>query len=512
MAKVTDIRDIGVVGQEPTVINKVGDENIYLNKLTQWKAKSINKRTGNPLSIFKYPGERVLLMPNGSEKVIVWRGKRAVLIDYNKYKNSLIKTANIPKKLIDKIRAAEGQLVLPGLGVKQINYGEAKNFAEWFSKDIMGEQLSERNFWNKLGKLYQDYGFEPQTWYGKSSVGRDLSHFHPKVKGGRFTFVEHWLVNQSRGAKTFIGLDKLKQAQIPVTYEDLFEHYRKYVVGNEKPWYGSLNNLNIDDINALSRGDSVPEVVLRRQSINQLLTKAAGEGGDDFSLYHNEDYRRLIQTSRGIDYNTADNSYINLADDSKVAMKGSGKGSGFFPVEGSYEIPEGTTTKGYDVDIDTKGPQADITGSNKNIGKFGSGLTISSLVGDTAMSAINPETGYHAGVLASGEGDISNVKGAALGMGKDLAFGAGLKALTQTGMKHFASPRALGKKAIPYVGLPLLAYGAYDTADAFVKGLTNKGITERITEKYQQILDEEFDENKNWSDRHSEVPENFTTM
>ena len=291
-----DLRDLSVVGQTPTEIFRAGDEIPYLKAVTDWKRKSVSKK-GKPLSLYAFPGTRVVKFPDGSVKVIKWTSKRgAHFVPFESYRNSLVKEARIPKQLINKIRAAEGHLTIPGLGMQPIPHGAGEGFAKWFAEDIMGEQLTERDFWNRLGKLYQDYGYEPKTW--RSSVSRDLSHFHPRSKGGRFTFVEHWLVNQSRGARTFIPLGNLKQAQIPITYEDLFDHYRKYVIGNEpKPWYGELNNLNLDDINALARGNSVPEVVTRRNNINRILTQAlAGESvSSDAFLQLNDDYIRLIQ-------------------------------------------------------------------------------------------------------------------------------------------------------------------------------------------------------------------------
>tara|TARA_R100000781_G_scaffold3061_1_gene4530 strand:+ start:225 stop:1832 length:1608 start_codon:yes stop_codon:yes gene_type:complete len=533
----SDLRDFGVLGQDPAVINRIGDERAYLISVTNWKSKSLSKK-GTPLSLHLYPGKRVIQMPNGDIKVIKWTKKKgAHFVDFDKYKTSLIKDARIPSQLITKIKNLEGQMTLQGLGVSTVQPGASKGFAEWFAKDIMGKQRTERDFWNRLGALYQEYGFEPNTWYGSSSVGRDYSHFKPKSRGGRFTFIEHWLANRSRGAKTFIGDEALKQAQIPTTYEELFDHYQNIVLGGKKPWYGSLNNLNLDDINALARGDGVPEVVLRRQSINQILTEAMdireADPGSERLLQLNEEYKRLIQTSRGKDYLTADSRNINLEADINTAIKHRNKGtsvsSGYEVVEGIYEPPEGTLVKGYDVDVDQGGPKANIKGKHVLSG----GLTIGGLTNATkglasevGWSGLNEKTGYNLGVLASGEGDSSNVQGAVQGVGEDL-LGGGLvsggmkagqlgwkKALQLAGKKgatHFAGKSMLGK-AIPYVGWGLLAYGAYDTADAFTEGLTGKGITERASDMYNRVINEEFAPDRKWSERHSNQDLNFTTM
>ena len=509
-----DLRDIGVVGQDPLEIQRIGDEQVYLKNVNQWKINSKNK-SGNPLSLHLYKGPRVVQMPNGQVKVIKWTKKRgAHFVDFDSYKNSLIKHARIPKQLINKIREAEGQLTLPGTGVKPIQHGSAQGFADWFTQDIMGKQATERDFWNKLGKLYQDYGYEPKKL--RSSVSRDYSHFHPKVRGGRFTFIEHWLVNQSRGANTFIDEANLRQAQIPITYEDLFEHYQNIVLGGEKPWYGSLNNLNLDDINALGRGESVPEVVLRRKSLNQILTEAMdlrnSDPGSERLLQLDEEYKRLIQTSRGLDYLTADNSHINLENDLDLAIKsrnaGTSVGSGFEPVEGQYDPPEGTIRKGYDVDVDQGGPKADIKGRHilsggLTIGGLTSGIG-KTLASEAPLSPLNPETAYNVGEgLATyqdtGEVDMANVKGAVSGMGKDIltsaVTGGGIKAAFKAaatkGATHFGAKSLVGK-AVPYVGWGMLAYGLYDTADAFVEGLTKKGISERIGEQYNNIIEDAF--------------------
>lgn len=542
MAPKSDLRDFGVLGEVPTIITNIGDEQQYLDAVNTWKGRSVKKSTNKPLSLYNYPGERVIEMPNGDLKVIKWSKKKgAYLENFATYKNSLIKDARIPKALLNKIKAVEGQLTIQGTGVTTIQPGAAEGFAKWFTDDIMRNQTKERDFWNKLGALYQEYGFEPKTWYAKSSVGRNFSHFDPKVRGGRFTFVEHWLVNQSRGARTFISKSNLQQAQIPTTYEELFDHYQTVVLGGKKPWYGSLNNLNLDDINALARGESVPEVAVRRQSINQILTEYGSDSRYDASrvLQLSEDYKRLIQESRGLDYLTADNSRIDLDNDwnfmTKSAGAGTSVGSGFInqtdPQTGiatKYVAPEGSDIKGYDVDVDQGGPKADIKGRHilsggLTIGGLTSGIG-KTLAAEAPLSPLNPETAYNVGEgLATyqdtGEVDMANVKGAVSGMGKDIltsavtggGIKAGLKAAATKGATHFGAKSLVGK-AVPYVGWGMLAYGLYDTADAFTKGYTGKGITERIKEvNYKDIIDDVFS-NNNSPFKPKQQDLNFTTM
>ena len=290
-----------------------------------------------------------------------------------------------------------------------------------------------------------------------------------------------------------------------------FLNDNNFKINNDSKLY-----LNLDDINALGRGEGVPEVVLRRRSLNQILTEAMdlrnSDPGSERLLQLNEEYKRLIQTSRGLDYLTADNSHINLETDLDLAIKsrnaGTSIGSGFDPVEGQYNPPEGTIYKGYDVDVDQGGPKADIKGRHVlsgglTIGGLTSGIG-KTLASEAPLSPLNRETAYNVGEGIStyqdtGEVDMANVKGAVSGMGKDIltsaitggGIKAGLKAAATKGATHFGGKALLGK-AVPYVGWGMLAYGLYDTADAFVEGLTKKGLNERIGEQYNNIIEDAF--------------------
>lgn len=363
MAEKSDLKDFGVVGQKPVRIERLGDEQVYLKLVNKFKNDSLDT-TGKTRSLYLYKGQRVVEIPDGrggyKTQVIRWNSKKgAHFVPFEAYKTSLIRTSRIPKKFLKQILIKEGQLAIPGTGVKTVQRGASQGFADWFAKDIMKKQTTEKNFWNRLGKLFQEYEGE-LTKRNKSSVNLDDSHFWPVSKGGRFTFLEHWLVNQRRGAKTFIDLAVLKQADIPVTYQDLFNHYQDVVLGGKKVWYGSLNNLSIDDINALARGDSVPEVILRRKSINQIVTEYGklleADPASDRVLSLEDDYRRLVQKSRGFDYLTADNTGISLANDAKLyssaANAGTGIGSGYQVENEPYIRPEGTKVKGYDINLD----------------------------------------------------------------------------------------------------------------------------------------------------------------
>ena len=123
----------------------------------------------------------------------------------------------------------------------------------------------------------------------------------------------------------------------------------------------------------------------------------------------------------------------------------------------------------------------------------------SNLAKEAPFSLLNAETAGNIGeglrtYQDTGKVDMANVQGAATGFGKDLAISAvtgggmsgmraAFKAAATRGATHFGGKALLGK-AVPYVGWGMLAYGLYDTADAFVKGYSkdNRGITERIKE------------------------------
>ena len=152
----------------------------------------------------------------------------------------------------------------------------------------------------------------------------------------------------------------------------------------------------------------------------------------------------------------------------------------------------------------------------------GGGLLLNAgrtLAAEAPYSVLNPETAGHVGEgLAkfqdTGEVDMDNVKGAAAGFGKDLAFGAvtggGLKAAFKAaatkGATHFGAKSLVGK-AVPYVGWGMLAYGLYDTADAFVEGLTKKGISERLGEQYNNIIEDAFSPENSFFKQRKVEPE-----
>ena len=80
----------------------------------------------------------------------------------------------------------------------------------------------------------------------------------------------------------------------------------------------------------------------------------------------------------------------------------------------------------------------------------------------------------------------------------------------KSSVKHFGGKYALaklGSKAVPYVGWGLLGYGLYDTADAFVEGLTKKGISERIGEQYNNIIEDAFSPENSFFKQRKVEPE-----
>ena len=519
-----DLRDIGVIDEDPINLLREGDEKVHLKLIRDFKKKNKNR------SLARYGGPRRFTFDwdNGREVALIWKNGQPLFVPFKTYETSLIKNINIPKNFVNELKR--------GLNDPRI----ADDFSNWFKNQIMKPQLDEQSFFKRLGELYEDFGFGPEE-----NPKVDLSHYHPKSKGGRFTFLENWLVNQSRRDDVFIELSKLRQAEIPVTYSDLWHHYHKYVrglsepLGYTKPWYGSLENINIDDVNALSRGDQVQEVILRRRAINQILSEAKDKGVSGGSkaifLTLDDDYKRLVQASRGFDWTQTNNEFINLEEDARHITDGidmfdtdnpsntanlKHKGYGYSWEPESYQRPPdiGIPDRGYNVDVDTGGPRADVSGGPmdarispdppKRLG-LGKKLTIGSVgalgtaaIGEVGLAAFNPETAKHAGeglktFQETGEIDVANVKGAAAGIGTDLAKGFATRGALKIGSHLAARTAAKGAAkvalgaAMPWIGIPLLAYSIYDAADTFTEAYTGTGLNERIANNVSELFNED---------------------
>ena len=516
-----DLRDLEHYGKGLEDFKEVSSEEFKKLKNTaqNWynNPKSINPKTKKkPKGLRRWKGTRFVIH-NGQALVLYTKGLNVEAMPYTKYMDKLTQASGIPKNIFTKLESDSGNLlneIAPEFAGKYPE-GFEMEFKKWFKKYVT-EQKGEQQFYRDLGKLHVSAGLERDAY--RQSLELDRSHYWPKSKDGiPFTFLENWLVNQRRGNREFISLDNLRKGGIPTTWDELIDTVYKelYEVNPDgTPWHGPLgplDKISQFDAAAMVRGEDINTIVSRYQELDDIREAAF----DDPTLQKKLQprYEQLLSEARGPDY--SDIKMNSLSEDiglMKLKMQDIELDETIIPDQ--FKASNKFFGGGGPETTISPDPPA-ISGKNA-AGILGTGLTIKGLAGNTALSAINPETGYHAGVLTSGKGDMSNVQGVATGIGKDLLVGGTLnKALqmaTSKAATHFGGKALLGK-AVPYVGWGMLGYGIYDTADAFAKGLTNKGLNERIGETYQRIINEEFDESKNWSDRHTEDQDlNFTTM
>tara|TARA_R100001082_G_scaffold82872_1_gene49670 strand:- start:47 stop:1672 length:1626 start_codon:yes stop_codon:yes gene_type:complete len=501
-----------------------------------------NKKNLTGLQATTGLNRRVLL--GGDPYILAVRKGKVIPIPYEKYMSSLTSAFKIPPDLITAIRSLEGLPNIPT--TQQVPYGKpnskgvqktrtvtakqvlqpgtADNFLKWHREFIAG-QKGEQSFFRKLGKAFEEANLEDAAVPGKKVTDVDISHTYPRSLGGRFTFLEAWFANQARGAKEFIPKEILQEAGLPIDYTDLFNAWQLQRDGMPSS-LGNLETIEIDDIFALSRKEDVNKVFTRRERINNIRELAEADPDTNIPLYKDE-YRRLKFESRGS--KGTDKDLINLAEDMGYVLDPT-KRTGRYIKVGENRVSKFERATGMP-GVDDLEPALD-KGGWKKAGIAGTGLTISGLAGEAGFAALNPETGFHAGKLASGEGDMSNVTGAVKGIGQDLVGGGittgGLKGAQfgwkkamqmagKRGATHFAGKGAVGKlgaRLVPYAGTALLAYSLYDTADAFTEGLTGKGITERIKEvDYEGIINDVYSDNNSIFRRGKEQDTtNLTTM
>lgn len=514
-----DLRDLSFYGQKIESFKKMDVESLnkLLNEATSWynDEKNINPKSKKmPKGLIRWKGNRLVLL-GGVPHMIHIKNKKAVATPYLKYMEKLTAGSGIPKGIWKKLQSESGDLlkeVAPELSGKYPE-GFDLEFKKWF-KDHVAGQNTEQQFWKNFGELKIAEGISKDEWRGKSGkpykrnpLEVDKSHYWPKSKGGvPFTFLENWLVNQTRGANEFVSKEDLRKLDIPTNWEELIEtvYKQKYVEGYKPKLGVNLEHINNFDANALVRGVKPEEIIDLRTKISALQDKVF----DNENLYFENpnlqaEYIDLLMKARGPEYEKWPYHETDLLEDVhkiKSLMKE-------IPFQNGGG-PNAKTNFSFDLP------------NSKQIGKglLGSGITASSLLSEGAWSALNPKTAFHAGKLVSGEGDKSNVVGAGLGITEDLILGNAIKKAFQMASaragKHFVGKKLLGK-AIPYAGWGLLGYGIYDVGDAFTEGLTGKGLTERIREnptidRYIQIIEEELDPRKTWTDRHP--PTNLTAL
>ena len=479
-----------------------------------------NKKKKNLTGLQATTGLNRRVLLGGDPYILAVRGGKVIPIPYEKYMSSLTSAFKIPPKLLADIRSKEGISDLPG---KVLQPGTADNFEQWY-KEFIASQKGEQAFFRKLGKAFEEANLVDAAMPGKKVTDVDLSHLYPRSEGGRFTFLEAWFANQARGAREFIPKEVLQEAGLPIDYRELFNAWQLQRDGIFSE-LGNLESIEIDDIFALSRGDDVNQVFARREQINNIRELAEADPNTNIPLYKDE-YRRLKFESRG--GKGTDKDLINLAEDMGYVLDPS-KRTGRYIKVGEDRVSKFERATGMP-GVDDLEPALD-KGGWKKAGIAGTGLTISGLAGEAGFAALNPETGFHAGRLVSGEGDMSNVTGAVKGIGQDLVGGGittgGLKTAQfgwkkamqmagKRGATHFAGKGAAGKwaaRAVPWAGTALLGYSLYDTADAFTEGLTGKGLNERIGEQYNNIIEDVFsDENSIFRRCKEQDTTNLTTM
>ena len=543
-----NIKKFHKISTEAELVNLKEEARLWL------KANPINPTSGKKTKgLYRYKGKRFINF-NGKLIVLTKSGKLVNDKSYKTYMQELTRGSGIPRDIWKKLQSDSGNLlneILPEGSALRAKYPEGfdQQFRQWFKKYV-GDQKSEQQFWRNLGELYVDAGLEKDRF--RQSVELDRSHYWPRSKDGiPFTFLENWLVNQSRGAKEFYSLDNLRKAGIPTTWDELIETvykemYEKGPDGVVGTWTGPLGPLNAIsnfDAGAMVRGESPEQIIARYAELDEIQERALLDPRLEKELQPR--YAQLLSETVGPE--NAHISQHSLSEDIaflKRAMK-------------NEELKK-LDTSDFDTEVDSlnkqnipdefktstkfsggAGPGTNISPnppkSNFGFGKkVAAGLTIggaaSAILPEVGLSAVNRKTGKELGILASGEGDMSNVKGAVQGIGEDLVGGAifsgGLKggsALTKfgwkkalqmagkKGVKHFGGKYALaklGSKAVPYVGWGLLGYGLYDTADAFVEGLTKKGISERIGEQYNNIIEEAFSPENSFFKQRKVKPEN----
>lgn len=517
-----DLRDLSFYGQKIESFKKMDVESLnnLLDEATSWynDKKNINPKSKKmPKGLIRWEGDRLVLL-GGVPHMVHIKNKKAVVTPYLKYMEKLTAGSGIPKGIWKQLQSESGDLlkeVAPELSGKYPE-GFDLEFKKWFRDHVAG-QNTEQQFWKNFGELKIAEGISKDEWrskktnkpYKRNPLEVDKSHYWPKSKGGvPFTFLENWLVNQTRGANEFASKKDLKKLGIPTDWDELIDtvYKQKYVEGYKSPLGVNLEHINNFDANALVRGVKPEEIIAIRHKISALQDKVF----KNENLYHENpnlqaEYIDLLMKARGPEYEAFPYHETDLLEDVqkiKKLMKEIPFSNGGGPnakTNFSFDLP-----------------------NSKQIGKglLGSGITASSLLPEIGWSATNPKTAYNVGVLASGEGDKSNVLGAGMGITEDLIMGNAIKKAFQMASAragtHFAGKKLLGK-FIPYAGWGLLGYGIYDVGDAFTEGLTGKGLTERIKEnptidRYIQIINEELDPRKTWVDRHPNSPTNLTAL
>jgi len=535
-----DLRDLEYWGKDIKDFKEItsAELKVLLNDATNWlnSKSNINPKTKRkPTGLRRWKGgPRFVRITDGKKAgqllVLHKSGLHAATQTYTKYFDNLTKASGIPKGIWKQLQSDSGSLlneILPEDSPLRGRYPEGFEFTfkKWFN-EFVGNQKTEQQFWRNLGQLYVDAGLEKDKF--RQFPEMDRSHWWPKHHGGDpFTFLENWLINQSRSSTPFTTRNKLQTLGIPTNWEELIEAVHQQEVNNKLTPIGKrLEDFSGYEAGALMRGIEPEEIISWNKRISDIqdevlefpervpdlqpeytdtIVKYRGPG-NEFGFEGKTKFLQDLDSGMEIDPEDAKRNPIYTETDLKADTdlirermnKGSGGGAG--PETKFSPNPLKRTL------------QIGAGGLLLNAGK--------TLAAEAPYSVVNPETALNVGQgLATyqdtGEVDMDNVKGAAAGFGKDLAMGvitggsmrAAFRAAATKGATHFGAKSLVGK-AVPYVGWGMLAYGLYDTADAFVEGYTGKGLNERIGEQYNNIIEDAFSPENSFFKQRKVKPEN----
>ena len=211
----------------------------------------------------------------------------------------------IPDDVQRNIRA---RLRQKGWTVKEINARWSK-FRNWF-KSHMKSNRSEQQVYAELGAILEDAGLQKKVKAkGMRRQSLALSHIEPYSKGGSgLNFLESWYVNWKRGDKNLVPEKSAQIAGLPRNWEELFYFWDLQDSGKSTSSLGPLEDINVDDVIALHRGDSVNKVFNRRERLNEILINADESEGLTITR-DQEEYATLLNQSQGLNpYDTRESS------------------------------------------------------------------------------------------------------------------------------------------------------------------------------------------------------------
>lgn len=298
-----DLRDLEFYGKKFSDFKEVTKQELYnlKNEATNWlnNPKSINPNTKKkPKGLLRWPGKRFVIH-NGKALVLYKKGLNVEAMPFEKYMSNLTRASGIPKGVFSKLQSDSASLlndIAPELGGKYPEGFEFK-FKQWFKNFVVG-QKSEQQFWRNLGQLYQDAGVTKDKH--RSLLEVDRSHYWPHSKGGGpFTWLENWLVNQSRGSTPFTSQENLKKLGIPTTWEELIDTvYKQEELGQFGPLNQPIETISKYVPEALQRNVPPERIIDLQRQVDEIQNFAL-DNPDQITPELNTQYQELILEQRG---------------------------------------------------------------------------------------------------------------------------------------------------------------------------------------------------------------------